>query len=125
MIFGSATEILVCTRAAALLCSVPVIGAAVRPTPPALFLITAVGAACVRIVPSYPLGSEPAEAIIGRFRAPPPAGVPPGDPSDPTAWGHRTGRMAHNAAFRPNRQRAGQPSDTGTPSKVSWTRVNR
>ena len=59
MIFGSETEILVCTRAAALLCSVPVIGAAVRPTPPALVLVPAVPAACVRIVPSYPLGARP------------------------------------------------------------------
>ena len=44
MIFGSETEILVCTRAAlaALNESVPVIEAAVRPKPPALFLVPAV-----------------------------------------------------------------------------------
>src|SRR5690349_21392477 len=46
MIFGSETEILVCTRAAALLGSVPVIGAAVRPQPPALILVPLGRAAC-------------------------------------------------------------------------------
>src|SRR5690349_14343683 len=47
MIFGSETEILVCTRAAALLGSVPVIGAAVRPQPPALFLVPSVACCLV------------------------------------------------------------------------------